>query len=203
VDHIVNNIIRKKHGELFFTEFRPDDIDLPIILGLTLDLIKRTNSKNILHYGAMSDEIRRLRSWFYDSLGVEITLYDPYVDEDHSILDKYYDGVIILDILNKIPTHNIIPMLQPVFNCANRFILASFNTYASNQTYADGSPMAVNVKDLEWWHKMFTGLYEQIQCMQALHVTQVAKHNDIDYTIDRQRINFDKDMTQVHYIYGD
>ncbi|CAB5221029.1 hypothetical protein UFOVP247_72 [uncultured Caudovirales phage] len=113
-------------------------------------LIEITESRDILDYGCgKGHQYDQLSYGTYWKANVDC--YDPAVPSFETLPDKWYDGVICVDVLDLVPEEEIDQVLNNIFSRALKFAYIAIHDLPKNRTFADGQDISVTRKSQAWW----------------------------------------------------
>lgn len=114
------------------------------------DMIAYSNIFTVLDYGC-----GKARMWKEERLdklfGVNVTLFDPGVEEYASKPEGQFDLVICTDVMEHVPEHLVEDVLEDINQYASKAIFFNISTRPAKKILTDGTNAHATVKPAEWW----------------------------------------------------
>ena len=119
-------------------------------------IIKNNNIKSILDYGCGKAKFHNIlfnnKKTPGSPIGIEITKYDPAVEE-YSIkplLSNKFELVLCIDVMEHVQEDRIEEVLQDIFNYGNQ-VFMTITCYPATQILPNGLNAHYTVKEPDWW----------------------------------------------------
>ena len=137
----------------------------PHVLSIA-ELLKRTDSKSLLDYGAGKGEgYKNLVATLPDGSRVtglkffwgidEIVQYDPGFEPFSKLPDRQFDAVVSTDVLEHCPEEDIDWILQEIFSFSRKLVFCTVAVYAAKKHLPTGENAHITVKNPGWWVDKF------------------------------------------------
>ena len=103
-------------------------------------LINEIEYKNVIEYWNIQD--------YY--------LYDPGVNKFSTYPNKKMDGVICIDVVEHIPSEDVINFIEDIFKLAKKFIFIVIACYLANKKLPDGRNVHLSIKNPKEWKEIIS-----------------------------------------------
>lgn len=113
------------------------------------ELIKETDSKTLLDYGAGDGAC--YKRGVAEEWGVKAVRYDPAVKGIDVLPDGIFDAVICTDVLEHVPEDELDQVLHNIFSRAVKFVFLSISTKPAKKKFDNGVNVHVTIRPQEWW----------------------------------------------------
>ena len=114
------------------------------------NLIDKTQSKTILDFGSGKGE--QYKKYHLDKeFGVNVSCYDPCVEEFSALPNCSFDGVICTDVFEHISEESIDETFNLIKSRAKKFIFLGICTRAAKKKFSNGQNVHLTIKPLDWW----------------------------------------------------
>lgn len=84
----------------------------------------------------------------------EIQCYDPGYQPLSKLPERDFDGVICLDVLEHCPEEDMAWVIDQIFGCARKFVLANIACYPAKKHLPNGENAHCTVKPVGWWRDL-------------------------------------------------
>ena len=103
-------------------------------------LINEIEYKNVIEYWNIQD----------------YCLYDPGVNKFSTYPNKKMDGVICIDVVEHIPSEDVINFIEDIFKLAKKFIFIVIACYLANKRLPDGRNVHLSIKNPKEWKEIIS-----------------------------------------------
>lgn len=128
--------------------------------------------KSALDYGAGKCLAYKEQS-LAQYLGVDVTCYDPFVEEHNILTDELCDAVISIDVIEHIPEgEELDKALDQIFGHASKCVVLTFcNRPAKKTLPSTGENVHITLHNRHWWE-------EKLKLHNRNHVTVYLFENE-------------------------
>ena len=111
---------------------------------------------------------KRLRS-----LGYDVTLYDPYVEDYSTPPDGPFDLVLCTDVMEHIPRADLNSVLEYLATLSDHVLFVISLTFA-DALLPDGSNAHCTIESADWWLEEIRRHFPSVQTVQTRQDTAVG-----------------------------
>lgn len=169
------------------------------------DMIKKTEAKTIMDYGAgkgigytardikldTGERAESIQSYW----GVEdVRCYDPGYEPFSARPETRYDGVISTDVLEHITQSDVPWVIEDMFALANKFVYGNIACFPAVKNLPNGKNAHCTVKSVDWW----AGVVHSV----------AMRHTNISYrcvmstkTGPRRKFGFGRNRKTEHHVF--
>ena len=105
----------------------------------------------------------------------DLYLYDPYVDEYSTLIDRPVDIVVCTDVLEHIPEEDIDDTLKTIFSKARKAVFLSISCKLASKVFSDGTNAHVTVKPPSWWDERINKVQMHSRAIVKINYTSYEK----------------------------
>lgn len=114
------------------------------------EAVDLTDSKTMLDYGCAS-AVQYKRGKLDEFLGVQVSLYDPAIEEFSAEPSGTYDAVICYDVLEHIHEEHLDYVLSRLFLFADKLVMIKCGLAPAMAVLPNGENAHVTVRNKDWW----------------------------------------------------
>jgi len=152
--------------------------------------IMKNNCKTLLDYGSGKGDCYFNEKKFgtknipplKDYWNIIPELYDPAVDNLKKPLNKKYDIVISVDVLEHIPRQDLFWVINEIFSLSKKIVFLNIACYPAEALLEDGRNAHVSIFDPMWWCGFITAIAHNYELKIIATCSYFNKDKKLNYT---------------------
>lgn len=157
------------------------------LLGYVLPLLEDLNAKRVLDFGCGKGALGKK----LQSLGYDVSFYDPYVPEFAKDPEGQFDAVLCTDVMEHIPESELNGVLEAIASKSANVLFVISLTFA-DALLSDGSNAHCTIKPPAWWQQRLAPYFSNVTEVPtrqdtAVGYTSWAPKNDTVAQISQHR----------------
>ena len=139
-------------------------------------IINKNNCKNMLDYGSGKGDFyfeeRKFNNKIFPPLkdfwNIQPTLYDPGISKLNKPINKKFDIVISIDVLEHIPLQDLNWVIGEIFSFSKNIVFINVACYPADVILEDGRNAHISLFPPMWWYGFITALSSKYQFKNIL-----------------------------------